>query len=288
MDARLEVRTVEERLRAITGRADALAAAATAERQASAAGRGQGACAGPSEAALASAVADGRPSSRWPRSSGRWRLADAERQAAELASQGRDDRAEGGPGQIRELSGELDKVVDSAHGARDGPGGPPDAAGADRRPGRPRSSRSTPTRWSPSTVPRSSSRPADEGQPPLPYDRAAQEQRAQAAQRQLDQLGKVNPLALEEFAALEERHAFLVTQLEDLQEDPPRPADRDQGSRRPGAAGVRRRLRGHRARVRAHLRRAVPRRRGQAGADRARRHARPPASTSRPGRRARR
>ena len=48
------------------------------------------------------------------------------------------------------------------------------------------------------------------------YDRAAQEQRAQAAQRQLAQLGKVNPLALEEFAALEERHAFLATQLEDL------------------------------------------------------------------------
>jgi chromosome segregation protein len=29
-------------------------------------------------------------------------------------------------------------------------------------------------------------------------------------------LGKVNPLALEEFAALEERHQFLATQLEDL------------------------------------------------------------------------
>ncbi len=57
---------------------------------------------------------------------------------------------------------------------------------------------------------------ADESQPPLPYDRAVQERRAQAAQRLLDQLGKVNPLALEEFAALEERHAFLVTQLEDL------------------------------------------------------------------------
>jgi chromosome segregation protein len=57
---------------------------------------------------------------------------------------------------------------------------------------------------------------AAEGQLPPAYDRAAQERRAQAAQRLLDQLGKVNPLALEEFAALEERHAFLVTQLEDL------------------------------------------------------------------------
>jgi len=57
---------------------------------------------------------------------------------------------------------------------------------------------------------------AEEGQPTSAYYRSAQERRAQAAQRLLDQLGKVNPLALEEFAALEERHAFLVTQLEDL------------------------------------------------------------------------
>jgi chromosome segregation protein len=51
---------------------------------------------------------------------------------------------------------------------------------------------------------------------PARYDRAVQERRAQTSQRLLDQLGKVNPLALEEFSALEERHAFLTTQLEDL------------------------------------------------------------------------
>jgi len=50
----------------------------------------------------------------------------------------------------------------------------------------------------------------------VPYVRAEQEKRAATAQRQLEQLGKVNPLALEEYAALEERHAFLATQLEDL------------------------------------------------------------------------
>ncbi|MBV9206349.1 MAG: AAA family ATPase, partial [Actinobacteria bacterium] len=48
------------------------------------------------------------------------------------------------------------------------------------------------------------------------YDRAAMQRRAADAQRQLDRLGKVNPLALEEYAALTERHAFLATQLEDL------------------------------------------------------------------------
>ena len=50
----------------------------------------------------------------------------------------------------------------------------------------------------------------------VPYDRVVQQKRAKEAERQLTQLGKVNPLALEEFAALEERHQFLSTQLEDL------------------------------------------------------------------------
>ncbi|MGH3511756.1 MAG: chromosome segregation protein SMC [Pseudonocardiaceae bacterium] len=51
---------------------------------------------------------------------------------------------------------------------------------------------------------------------PAPYDRAVQTRRAQSAERDLALLGKVNPLALEEFAALEERYKFLSTQLEDL------------------------------------------------------------------------
>ena len=50
----------------------------------------------------------------------------------------------------------------------------------------------------------------------VPYVRAEQEARAEAAERQLARLGKVNPLALEEYAALQERHQFLATQLEDL------------------------------------------------------------------------
>ncbi|MBO0840912.1 MAG: AAA family ATPase, partial [Sciscionella sp.] len=51
---------------------------------------------------------------------------------------------------------------------------------------------------------------------PIPFDRETQERRAKRAQRDLSLLGKVNPLALEEFAALEERYKFLSTQLEDL------------------------------------------------------------------------
>ena len=52
--------------------------------------------------------------------------------------------------------------------------------------------------------------------PPMPYDRADQQRRAQRAEKDLALLGRVNPLALEEFAALEERYRFLSTQLEDL------------------------------------------------------------------------
>src|SRR5680860_698428 len=51
---------------------------------------------------------------------------------------------------------------------------------------------------------------------PIPYVREEQEKRLRAAERALSMLGKVNPLALEEFSALEERHKFLTEQLEDL------------------------------------------------------------------------
>nr|WP_232532827.1 AAA family ATPase [Nesterenkonia alkaliphila] len=50
----------------------------------------------------------------------------------------------------------------------------------------------------------------------VPYVRAEQERRLAAARRDLKALGKVNPLALEEHAALEERHSYLQGQLADL------------------------------------------------------------------------
>ncbi len=213
MDARLEVRTVEERLRAISGRADALASAATAERQAitRAADRARRRAA---EATVASAVASGArvALASIERS---LRLADSQRQQAEIAHQGRDEELKVVRARIREASAQLDKVVDTVHGAEVSRAGrrlrieqveakaieeyavEVEALVAEYGPDVP--------------VPS-----GDDDVPPLAYERDVQQRRADTAQRQLDQLGKVNPLALEEFAALEERHAFLVTQLEDL------------------------------------------------------------------------
>ena len=50
----------------------------------------------------------------------------------------------------------------------------------------------------------------------VPYLRDEQARRLRSAERKLSTLGRVNPLALEEYAALEERHKFLTEQLEDL------------------------------------------------------------------------
>jgi chromosome segregation protein len=49
-----------------------------------------------------------------------------------------------------------------------------------------------------------------------PYVRDEQEQRAERAERALARLGQINPLALEEHAALEERLRYLTGQLDDL------------------------------------------------------------------------
>jgi chromosome segregation protein len=266
MEARLEVRTAEERLRAIAGRADALVASAAAERQAAqraAARRIQR----ERQAVVARAVADGAAHTL-TRLASSLAAASEQRQAAEQASKGRAVALKEVRVQVRDLAAEFDRVVDAAHGTEMaraehrmrleqmaaraaeefavsaeelvteyGPDVPVPVISPDSPVPVPAAERSADT--DPSDDPMDGTPGAQEAAegsngshlvpPPaspsqeqqvltgtIPYVRAEQERRAAAAQRQLDQLGKVNPLALEEFAALEERHAFLATQLEDL------------------------------------------------------------------------
>ena len=68
----------------------------------------------------------------------------------------------------------------------------------------------------PSPVPPGDSEDGADVEQPYPYERKAQERRLRTAERSLSLLGAVNPLALEEFAALEERHAYLNEQIDDI------------------------------------------------------------------------
>ena len=214
MEARLEVRTAEERLRAIGGRAESLAAAAAAERATRhrAAERRQRRA---TQAAVARAVALG---ARYAVEAAERSVnqALARRTEAEAASSGGAAELKAVRARVRDLAADLDTVVNTAHGteiaraehrlrlqqlaehALEEFGVEADALVAEYGPEVP--------------VPVI----GDDTALPSRFERTAAERRAADAQRQLDRLGKVNPLALEEFEALTERHTFLATQLEDL------------------------------------------------------------------------
>jgi len=216
MEARLEVRTVEERLRAIAGRADTLVAAAVAEREARERAEGRRAQRA-AQAAVARAVARG---ARMAVASAERSLEDAlaRRAAAETATAEGAEELKGVRARVRELATELDTVVSTAHGT--------EIARAEHRLRLEQMEAHAVEEFGVQAaqlvadygpdVPIPPPPDAAEGQLPASYDRAVQERRADAAQRDLVKLGKVNPLALEEYAALQERHAFLATQLEDL------------------------------------------------------------------------
>ncbi|MBW0106922.1 chromosome segregation protein SMC, partial [Pseudonocardia sp. KRD291] len=229
VECRLALRTAEERARAITGRADALRRQASAERQARArhaaarVERERGA-----EVATLVVEAGTTASERIEES---LTAAAAERDAVQNARAERERAYTESRETVTRLTALMEKLTDSVHRdevARaqsrmrleqltekvlaehgigvddllgeygpDVPVPPSDAETAEYEAARERGEDVT-------------------APPPMPYDRATQERRVRRAEKDMSLLGKVNPLALEEFAAQEERYKFLSTQLEDL------------------------------------------------------------------------
>ncbi|MER2135971.1 MAG: chromosome segregation protein SMC [Arthrobacter sp.] len=234
MDARLSLRSAQEQLAAVSGRAESLERAAAAERRARAAAA-ERARVRAAQAARAQAVAKAAlQAGRWAEVS--LEAAAAERDQAEAVRAEFDAELTAVRAANAEAVAELAKLTDSVYRdellraekrlriealetraveelgitadnlvAEYGPDQlVPVPAGAGEGAGK----------WAALHIPvDEDGNPVTEG---VPYNRAEQEKRLKRAQRDLSALGKVNPLALEEFAALEERHSFLSTQLEDL------------------------------------------------------------------------
>ncbi|MEV7979140.1 chromosome segregation protein SMC [Streptomyces sp. NPDC086519] len=226
MEARLQVRTHEERVKGLAGRADSLDRAARAEREARARAEQRRARLR-HEAAVAEAVAAGARQllAHVEVSVGR---AERERAAADAAKTRREQELTAARTAGRDLKAELDKLTDSVHRG--------EVLGAEKRlrieqleakaleelgvePAGLVEEYGPHQLVPPSPPAEGEVLPDDPEHPrnqPKPFHRAEQERRLKAAERAYQQLGKVNPLALEEFAALEERHKFLSEQLEDL------------------------------------------------------------------------
>ncbi|WP_217141758.1 chromosome segregation protein SMC [Streptomyces sp. AC627_RSS907] len=226
MEARLQVRTHEERVKGLAGRADSLDRAARAEREARARAEQRRARLR-HEAAVAEAVASGARQLLAHVEVSLVR-ADEERTAAEAAKARCEQELTAARTAGRDLKAELDKLTDSVHRG--------EVLGAEKRLRIEQletkaleelgvepaglAAEYGPHQQVPPSPPAEGERlPDDPEHPrnlPRPFVRAEQEKRLKAAERAYQQLGKVNPLALEEFAALEERHQFLSEQLEDL------------------------------------------------------------------------
>ncbi|WP_030982286.1 AAA family ATPase [Streptomyces sp. NRRL S-1813] len=226
MEARLQARTHEERVKALAGRADSLDRGARAEREARMRAERRRARLR-HEAEVAGAVAAGARQLLAHVEVSAVR-AEEERSAAERAKTGREQALVAERNRGREVKSELDKLTDSMHRG--------EVLGAEKRlrieqletkaleelgvePAGLMSEYGPEQLVPPSPAAEGEELPDDPEHPrnqPVPYVRAEQEKRLKAAERAYQQLGKVNPLALEEFAALEERHQFLSEQLEDL------------------------------------------------------------------------
>jgi chromosome segregation protein len=220
METRLAVRTSEERVTSIAARAQSLKDAANAEREASeravarrgARARGAVISQAIAEAAYEALIHIERSIAK----------SSTERQRLENSRNDRDSETLTVRTRARELTAELDQLTTSVH--RD------EIARAEQRM-RIEALESKaveelgidiptlvneygPDKDVPTFI------ETDEGEivatELIPYRRDQQEKRLASAERSLNLLGKINPLALEEYNALEERLKFLAEQLEDL------------------------------------------------------------------------
>jgi chromosome segregation protein len=224
MDARLALRTVEERARALAGRAESLVRAAEAERaaRAKAAARREQLR---REAEVAAAV---QAAAGWlgEQVTASRALADAERTEAQQRRTEAEAELTAARHRGRELARSFEGLVDSVHRdelARAQQQMKIDALAEKALTELGLEAEALVTEYGPEQrVPvlvGEDGRPLGEDDPrpdPVPYVRGEQEKRLRAAERDLAVLGKVNPLALEEFDALSERHTFLAEQLADL------------------------------------------------------------------------
>jgi chromosome segregation protein len=220
-EARLGLRTAEERARALHGRADALQRAAEQERAAQArAAIRRDRRRREFQAAVEVSGAVQRVLARLEDS-----IAEAleRRTAVEASRAQREAELFGSRSLVRELDAELATLTDSVHRDElqraehrmrieqlelrvlDELGLDLETLVADFGPDQ--------------LVSATLAAPGDDPPPeaePRPYVREEQQRRLRSAERALAQLGRINPLALEEFDALEERHRFLSEQLDDL------------------------------------------------------------------------
>jgi chromosome segregation protein len=220
VEARLSVRTSEERVESLAARAKALEDAAKAEREASehaisrrqARARGAVVSAAIAEAAYEALIHIERSIAKAATERGRLEEARSAREGETLTVRAR----------VRELAGDLEQLTSSVH--RD------EIARAEQRMRIEQLelkaveelgvdvatlvSEYSPENDVPTFI------ETDEGEVVagdlVPYRREQQERRLITTERSLALLGKINPLALEEYTALEERLRYLAEQLEDL------------------------------------------------------------------------
>ncbi|MEU4289199.1 chromosome segregation protein SMC [Kribbella sp. NPDC026596] len=220
MESRLALRTTEERARALSGRADSLERAARQEREARARAIARAARrARQAEAAQAVHLAAGHVLARLESS---LQQAASERAAIQAQRADREQALAQARSATRNLSSDLEQLTNIVH--RDALaraeqkmrleqlyekalgeiGIEVDALVAE---------------YGPDQLVPPLPKDGDDGTLELegePFNRTKVEKRLKQAERALNQLGRINPLALEEFEAMEERHRFLSEQLEDL------------------------------------------------------------------------